>query len=568
MNESTTQKSEPQDAVIENSQKISRIWLIPFLALSIGIWMVYYQWSNQGPLITIEFTSATGIEADKTAIKTKDVKIGMVKKVALKDDLSGVIVTARIEPNSAHLLKADSNFWLVRPRVSLSGVSGLSTLLSGPYITMEASAKETNCAKQRSCGNGDPVTQFVALDNPPVTPAGTPGLQITLNSNAEFAFKAGDPIIYKGLKVGEFEDIYFNLEERIVYYNAFIEAPYHRLITENTKFWNTSGVRFELAANGIEVQTGSLETMLTNGVTFGIPQGMAAGKQITERAYFDIYRDYESASNERYKLGVNFVVLIKDTIRGLTVGAPVEYRGLEIGKVLDINLPSPANDRLLDEGYAIPILITIQPSRVQQPDSRQGVEFVRAQILHWVEQGLRASLKIGNILTGGLYVDLQHYEGLPPPPADTFLGYDMIPTTSGEFAQITEKVTNMLDKINGIPFEDMANNANALLTTLNQTALSFKQTASSLEGLLNDVQDRQTTAKIDQAIESVDALLKDYSAGSQSHDELMSTLHTFQLTLQQLTPLLQQLNQTPNSLIFADGTQPVIEPKAKEKAND
>ncbi|GAB5382257.1 MAG: intermembrane transport protein PqiB [Aliiglaciecola sp.] len=551
MSSDGTESMTTQDAVVASSKRISRIWLIPLVAMSIGLWMVYYQWANQGPLIQIEFASATGIEADNTKIKTKDVEIGVVKSVSLKPDLSGVLVTARIQPAAAHLLQTDSNFWLVTPRVSLSGVSGLSTLLSGPYITMEPS------------NSGEETTEFVALENPPVTPTGTPGLQITLNSDDEFAFKEGDPIIYKGLQVGEFEDIYFNLEERVVYYNAFIEAPYHKLITENTKFWNASGVRFELAANGIEVQMGSLETILTNGVTFGIPDGMPAGRQITQRAYFDIYKDYESASNERYKLGVNFVVMINDTIRGLTVGAPVEYRGLEIGKVLEINLPGPDNNRLLDEGYAIPILITIQPSRVQQPDNRQGVEFVRAQTLRWIEQGLRASLKIGNILTGGLYVDLQHYEDVEALPLETFLGYDVIPTTSGEFAQITQKVSGVLDTINSIPFNDIANNTNELLSSLNETAAAFEQTAQTLENLLSDVKDQQTSENINQTILSLNTLLKDYSAGSKSHEELIDTMTQFQSTLQQMTPLLQQLNQTPNSLIFADGTQPLVEPKAK-----
>lgn len=555
-NNTKGQEMTEQAAVIETTRRVSRIWLIPLVALSIGIWMIYYQWANQGPLITIEFTSATGIEADKTKIKTKDVEIGIVKKVALKEDLSGVIVTARIEPTAAKLLKQDSNFWLVRPRVSLSGVSGLSTLLSGPYITMESSIE------------GETTTEFVALANPPVTAAGTPGLQLTLNSNDEFAFKEGDPVIYKGLKVGEFEDIYFNLEERVVYYNAFIEAPYHKLITENTKFWNASGIRLELAANGLEVQAGSLETILTNGVTFGIPEGMPAGRKVTKRAYFDIYKDYQTASDERYKLGVNFVILIEDTIRGLTVGAPVEYRGLEIGKVLEINLPNNTKNQIGSEDYAIPVLITIQPSRVQQPDNRQGADFVRQQTLLWIEQGLRASLKVGNILTGGLYVDLQHHNDVEPEQYQTFLGYDVIPTTRGEFAQITHKVTDVLDTINGIPFDDIANNTNTLLSTLDQTALSFQQTAKGLESLLQGVEGDKTSQNINQTIDSLDALLQDYSAGSKSHEELIDTLRTFQSTMEQLTPLLQQMNQQPNSLIFANGTEPLLEPKAKDNNNE
>ena len=265
-------KGHPAD--VKPVKSVSKIWLVPLVALSIGLWMIYYQWSNQGPLITIKFENAEGLEAGKTKIKTRNVDIGQVNKIELSPDLKGVLVTARLDLNLENLLHEGSKFWKVTPRISLNGVSGLGTLLSGPYINIEPGEK------------GAKTTNFTALSEPPVTPAGTPGLHVTLNSNDEFAFKEGDPVIYKGLKVGEFENIYFNFDERVVYYNTFIQAPYHKLITENTKFWDTSGVRMKLGAGGVEVSTGSIETLLTNGVTFGIPEGMPHGEQITKRSFF------------------------------------------------------------------------------------------------------------------------------------------------------------------------------------------------------------------------------------------------------------------------------------------
>lgn len=538
-----------QDADIKVVKRISKAWLVPLVALSIGLWMVYYQWANQGPLITIEFSNATGLEPEKTKIKTRDVDIGLVKKIELKPDLTGVIVTARIDNSASHLLREQSNFWIVSPRVSLSGVSGLSTLLSGPYITMSPAEQ------------GELTDEFVALENPPVTPIGTPGLHITLNSNDEFAFKEGDPIIYKGLQVGEFEDIYFNLEERIVYYNAFIEAPYHKLITENTKFWNTSGVTFNLAANGLQVQTGSLETLLTNGVTFGVPDGMSAGRQITQRAFFDIFPDYQTASDQRYKLGAEFVVMINETVRGLQVGAPVEYRGLKIGEVLEINLQGPLSNGLLDEGYSIPVLVTIQPGRIQLPDNQQGLERVRAQTLHWIENGLRASLKIGNILTGGLYVDLQHYEGTESDQLLSFMGYDVIPTRSNEFAQITQKITALLDTFNELPLQSLGDNVNTTLGELDTTLQTVTKAANSLDVLLADTQRKDVAQSLNQTLSNIDDVLHDFSAGSRTHNELINTMHQIQLTLSELTPLLQQINSVPNSLIFAEDTGPALIPK-------
>ena len=164
------------------------IWIIPILVIVIGGWMVYYQWKNQGPLITIELHSATGIEVNKTPIKVRDLDIGQVKKITLKPDLNGVLVTARIDASAAHLLNENAKFWVVAPRISFSEVSGLNTLLSGSYIAMSARDK------------GKEQLHFTALERPPVTPPGTPGLHVMLKSDDEFAYKPGDPVIYKGFK--------------------------------------------------------------------------------------------------------------------------------------------------------------------------------------------------------------------------------------------------------------------------------------------------------------------------------------------------------------------------------
>ena len=188
-----------EEAKVTSTKSISRIWIIPILVVVVGGWMVYQQWKNQGPLITIELQSATGIEVNKTPIKVRDLDVGQVKKITLKPDLDGVLVTARIDANASHLLTDKSDFWVVAPRISFSEVSGLNTLLSGSYIAMAAN------------DSGKEQLNFIALERPPVTPAGTPGLHVILQSDDEFAYKPGDPIIYKGFKVGEWEDAVFNI---------------------------------------------------------------------------------------------------------------------------------------------------------------------------------------------------------------------------------------------------------------------------------------------------------------------------------------------------------------------
>ncbi|GAC36124.1 intermembrane transport protein PqiB [Paraglaciecola psychrophila] len=549
------QPSEPEEALIKPVRTVSKIWLVPIVALLIGVWMVYYQWSNQGPVITIEFKTATGLEAGKTKIKTRDVDIGLVNKIELTDDLSGVLVTVRMDKDVAPILHSDNQFWIVSPNVSLNGISGLGTILSGPYINMAPGVE-----KQKS-------EIFIALEAPPVTPKGTPGLHVTLNSESEFAYKKGDPVVYKGIKVGEFEDIFFNFEERVVYYNTFIESPYHTLITTNTKFWDISGVQMELGASGMKISTGSLETLLTNGVTFGIPEGMSKGEAINDRSFFDIHPNHNSASEERFKLSAEYVILVKDTVRGLHVGAPVEYRGLVIGKVLSINSLDNNQDGLLEQGYDIPVVISIQPGRVQQPDNTTGLAFIRKQTSLWIKQGLRATLKTGNLLTGALFVDLQHYPDTPLLVTQRLQGYEVVPTMTGEFSEITAKVTAILDSINEMKLNVISENANNMLLQITQAAQSLQSTANTTDSLINTVREDKVTATLVETLKNLSKLTKDYSADSETYDELNKTMQVLQSTLQEFQPLILQLNSKPNSLIFADSSGSRLIPTAKTLSN-
>jgi len=550
------QPTVPEEAIVKPVRTISKIWLVPIIAFLVGMWMVYYQWSNQGQLITLQFNSATGLEAGKTKIKTRDVDIGIVKKIELSDDLSGVIVTARMDKNVTPILHSDNQFWIVSPRVSLSGVSGLGTILSGPHINMAPGVEQ-----QMS-------QEFIALEAPPVTPAGTPGLHVTLNSKSVFAYKKGDPVVYKGIKVGEFEDIYFNFDERIVYYNTFIQAPYHKLITTNTKFWDISGVQIELGSAGVKVSTGSLETLLTNGVTFGIPEGLPVGEQISERDFFDIHPTSASASEERFKLKAEYVILVKDTVRGLQIGAPVEYRGLVVGKVLAINSLDNSQDDILEQGYDIPVIISIQPGLVQQPDNAAGLAFIRKQTSLWIERGLRATLTTGNLLTGALFVNLQHYPDAPPFEAHTLQGYDVIPTITGEFSEITSKVTAILDNINEIKLKEMSENAISMLSQIAQAAETLQAAASTADHLFTSVHEDKISATLSDTLENLSNLSQSFSAGSDTYKEINHTMQSLQHTLKELQPLLLQLNNTPNSLIFNDGSGPRLIPKAKVAGND
>ncbi|WP_218397909.1 intermembrane transport protein PqiB [Alteromonas lipotrueae] len=541
-----------EEAKVTSTKSISRIWIIPILVVVVGGWMVYQQWKNQGPLITIELQSATGIEVNKTPIKVRDLDVGQVKKITLKPNLDGVLVTARIDANASHLLTDKSEFWVVAPRISFSEVSGLNTLLSGSYIAMAAN------------DSGKEQLNFIALERPPVTPAGTPGLHVILQSDDEFAYKPGDPIIYKGFKVGEFEDAVFNIEERVVYYDAFIEAPYHKLVTENTRFWDVSGVKLKLESSGVKMETGSLETLLANGITFGVPEGVQIGERVVENAFFTIYGDIATASNARYKLAAEYVLLVDESVRGLTVGAPVEYRGIEIGNVTAINSFPAVEGNILERDYPIPVIINIYPGKVRQPDTEEGLNAIKQTMRNWLRKDLRATLRMGNVLTGGLFVDLQHVS--KPDDSDEIAvlnGYEVIPTVSNEFTQITQKADAILDKINQLPLDDMVSNVLLAVEDMKLAAQSVETASDDFDLLIENVDTELLNTNLNQVLISLDSLLKNYSEGGLSQSEIKETVDTMQDTMRNLQPLLLKLNQSPNSLIFTDSNSSGIEPKAK-----
>jgi len=565
--EELNKEIEDNPAVIEQIKSISMIWFVPFIALLIGGWMIYYQWSNEGPLVTIAFDSAEGMEIGKTKIKSHNVDIGEVKNIVLNKNADGVLVTARMAKNAEKLLTSDSEFWLVSPQISHTGISGLSTLISGVYIELSpAYIAEGDVAE-------DVQLEFVALKNPPVTPPGTPGLHLTLNSNDQFAYSKGDPIIYKGLTVGQFEDIYFNFEERVVYYNAFIKAPYHQLVTTNTKFWDVSGLTMALTADGLSVKTGNIETMLTNGVTFDVPKGMEKGEEITERTDFDIYSNYKSADDERYKNSIEYVVLVSSSIRGLNVGAPVEYRGVLLGHVTSVNLLAQKTSRrpqLFDDEIKIPILVSLQPGRVGLPDNEVGMQLMAQQHQLWVKDGLRASLKTGSLLTGSLFIDFQHYPHLANETGNVenksfeisqHGSYVVIPSIDDEFSQITAKASQFIDNLNALPFEKISDNTNELLTEFTQTAKAFQNVSENLTTILENVNQQQLSKEMKTTLQSYTKLSKDLSAGSKGYEELRQTLAALTKVMHELQPLLNQLKHQPNGLIFESGKADNIKPK-------
>jgi paraquat-inducible protein B len=538
-------------AEIEPIKTLSKIWLVPIIAALIGGWMLYFHISNQGPQIQISFETGDGIEAGKTKIKIKNVEVGTVESLALSASDDGVIVTARIQNNSVHLLNSDTQFWVVRPKIGKGGVSGLSTLLSGAYIELAPGSSDQE------------KDEFVGLENEPVTPAGTPGLHITLIGGSYKALDVGDSILFHGIEVGRIEYVHFNTQERVVYYNAFIDSPYDSLITTNTKFWEVSGVEVELSADGIRVQSGTLETMIAGGVTFDVPKDMVRGERVTEREFFNVFPNRDAIYENRFTHSMQLILLFKNSIRGLTPGAPVEYKGIRVGTVTRTDAEYDEITRILNQDSLIPVMISIEPARIGFGDDADALPVAREELKKLLLKGLQGGLANGNLLTGSKYIELEYAE-TPVAELQTFSEYMVIPTFDSQFAQIVTQVSKLLDKVNKMPVENVVTSADESLKQMTKTLKDFEESSEALTNLLQQAEQNKLIETVNSSLASIQQLTNDFSSGSTTHRELEATLNTMKKALAELEPLLTQLNQKPNSLIFNSGKKKDIEPKGSK----
>lgn len=519
--------TEPQ-AQIARTRRIPAIWLVPIVAGLLGIWMVVYAAMSEGPDIDITFSTAEGIEAGKTKVKARNVQVGLVEEVQLNEDLESVTIHVQLDPQADALLRTDTRFWVVRPRIGAGGISGLGTLLSGAYIELEPGSGEST--KQR---------RFKGLDDVPVTPVDAPGLNLYLLADRAGSVGAGDPILYRGFPVGKIEETNFDAAARQVRHRAFIIEPYGQLVDQATRFWNASGVALDASASGVRLEIGSLQSLLSGGVAFDVPEGFTPAGPVEDGVEYFLYDRYQDTLEKRIEGSLEYVVEFAQSVRGLVPGAPVEYRGIRVGSVQRIMIEEMLRISRAESGNIaeIPVLITVEPARLSGDDSLEGLETTRRNIRRDVEAGIRASLQTGNLLTGSLFVSLDYHD--EPGEMGEFAGYTTLPTVSSGLGRIERQISGLLTKINSLPLDDTVRELNGTLNELRRLVAS--EEFGALPGSLN-----RTLRELESTLESI---------APESR-----TINELNRTLQSLDSLLRTLDEKPNSLIFKKPVRPDPEP--------
>jgi len=532
-----------EQAEISRGRTFSGIWLIPLLALVLGIYLVAHTWLNEGPEIEISFMTADGLEQGKTKVKYRNVDMGVVEEVRLNDAFDGVIAKVKLDRQALPLLREDTRFWVVTARVGADNVSGLDTLLSGAYLQLTPG---TGAKEARS---------FVGLEQPPETPTGAPGLRLQLTSDRASSVSTGDAVLFKGYKVGRVESMQFNPVDQHVHYEIFIDAPYHELVNSSVRFWDVSGVSISADASGFKVETGAMDTILFGGVTFGVPSGFYAGDAVAQNTEFKLHTSYEDILANPFRHGTYYVVSFDQSIKGLLPGAPVEFRGIQIGKVERIMLKEGlAVTKSLGEqgkGISFPILIYIEPGRMELPDSEDSIATMRESVEIGVTNGLRATMASGNLLTGSKYISIDFFEGAKAASLGSFMEYTTIPTIDSGLAQLDQKVNALLDNINALPLADTVASANTAIASLNQNL-------ASLQSILENQSTQQLPANLNETLEELRDAVDNLSPDSQAGQSLNSSLLSLNRTLGNLENLTRTLSGQPNAVLLP--STPVPDP--------
>ena len=521
-------QQEHAKATVKKSKKISMVWFVPILALALGAWLVYKKEQDQGPLITISFDTAAGLEAGKTQIKYKDVQLGIVESIELSKDLSGVIVAARMDKETQSFLNENTKFWVVRPRVGIGGISGLGTLLSGAYIGIDSSQ------------DGKHANSFIGLKNPPPRDHTKAGTNLSLVADNPGSLHSGSPIYYKQFQVGEIDSVELSEDFTSVDIKAFVEAPFNELLNQSSSFWNVSGITAELSANGISVKMQSIESLISGGIAFDSP---AVNSDVPFDASDNIFRLYDHKQDigkitytEKKFLILNF----DQSIRGLSVGAPVDYRGIEIGQVVSIDVQY---DEKSDEVY-IPVLIEIEPGRVGIPinDDATITEEIRG-FKELIESGFRAKLQSGNLLTGQLFISVDFYPDAQTIQAKTFNGYPEVPTISTDLGEITQNFNEILKKVSKLEIEEIVENVDGAVTELRKL---LGDTDNKLVAVLNNA---------DRTLSEARTLMQGLDEDSITRYELNVLFKEIQEAARSVRTLVETIEDNPSSVIFGKSNQ-------------
>ena len=539
----------PRATVVpKRGTRISVVWIIPILAAVVAIGIAIQRVMSEGPTITILFTVAEGLEAGKTFVKYKDVNIGQVTAVKLSTDHSKVEVTAKIDKSAGDLMVEDARFWVVQPRVTLSGVSGLGTLLSGNYIGFELGKSKKAQRK------------FTGLEVPPIITGSQPGRQFMLKAENLGSLGIGSPIYYRQLQAGQVIAYDLTADGKSVQMKVFINAPYDKYVNRDTRFWNASGVDVSVGAGGVEVRTQSLVSVVAGGVAFDTPPFAVKSETAATDSVFTLHSDKTTAMKQPDAISTHYVLHFTETLRGLSVGAPVTLLGLPAGEVTDVGLtidPATMGVRGRVEIVSFPERLVAHLGQNKAAidkmvqASAQGRQDIMRRMVE--QRGMRAQLRSGSLITGQMFVAFDFFPNAPKAKIDWSREVPELPVVPSTVSDLEAKITGIVAKLDKLPLDTISADLTKVLTTLSQTLEDASKAVNRIDsdvtpGLKTTLDGlRGTISAVDRTLTSTDATLVGRDAPAQQ--DLRDALQEIARAARSLRILTDFLEQHPEALL-------------------
>jgi paraquat-inducible protein B len=525
---------------------VSWIWIVPAIAVLIALGLVVRTVIQRGPELTLQMASAEGLEANKTKIKYKDVEVGTVTAIALSGDRRMVKVTAAMNKQAEALLVDDSRFWVVRPRIGAGGVSGLTTLMSGAYIAIDPGKSPT----RRS--------DFVGLETPPLVVSDMPGRQFLLAAEDLGSIDVGVPIYFRRVPVGRVVGYVMHPDGRSVDVRIFVDAPFDHFVTRNARFWHASGIDLSLAADGMKVEMQSLVSLAVGGIAFSNvdSDADAAADEVPAESKFALYSDRQTALRLPDGVAQNYVLIFNESVRGLAVGSPVDFRGLSAGEVSRIDLdlrPGSAN-------AAIAVEIKLFPERLARlrrtkSDAQYSESDSRKIIDSLVGNGLRAQLRSANLLTGQNYVALDFFPKAKAAGVKWGRAIPELPTQPGAIDSLQNQLQGLMETLQKtLERTDrlIAGVNDGVVPELMATLREAGKTLQRVDSVLASVNDRvvpELTATLGDARKTLQRADSVLASDSPTQLELRDTLREVGRAAAAVRDLAELLERQPQALL-------------------
>ncbi|SSY80958.1 intermembrane transport protein PqiB [Alysiella crassa] len=563
--------------VRQTATLVSTVWLIPLLAAIIGAWLLAQNIRTKGPEITLHLDTAEGIEVNTTAVRILNVDVGRITKIRLRPDQKGVELTARLNKDVEDFMREDTQFWIVKPRIDQNGITGLGTLVSGAYIAFSPGKSATE------------KHEFQVAELPPVTAIGQSGIRLHLSGKNSKMLGAGSPVLYENHTVGTVESAKFDPSTQTVNYSIFIHSPNESLITSASLFWLDSGVNIRTDGAGVSIQTPPLSALLSGAISFYTPKFIDNQSSVKNGDQFKIFNDRRELESQPSPRTLYYVAFFDNSVRGLEIGAPVEYKGIKIGTVADVPYFDGADGLNLLKDGKIPVRLRLEPYLLEtnnRREHRQSREYWEDQIQAALNRGLTAAMVSNNLVLGSKMIELSDEPSDLPKlkPVSEYHGHTVIATRGGgSLENLQAQMGKLLEKFNALPLDKTVGELNSSLAEL-KTSLQAAQTmlASANQAMANVdkavISGEKTLKSADKAMASVDKLLnnkniqqmpvelnktlmelretlKGVSPQSPVYQDVQATLQSIDRTLKDVKPVVKTLKEQPNALIFNSSTQ-------------